>query len=315
MQSQDELFGELPHATNPHRDFLCYRVGEKIIPVPCTVWKDGRIRADLSPYGGGTPTHRNRENLDQRIIEVLEKVFGDAIEAVREELKRKPARRAQVRISNKLASRSAQTNPAREYINPFLPKLWTFAKCPDWLFSRREPSATEKRVYAKLLFPARPICRTWDQTRGVILGLDQGELANALGVRRPTVNLALKSLEARALIEMTGGAGAKQCVRFLWHPWMPEETRQTCTLNVQVCDSPPVRSLVEMCTETVQPAVRSPVEICTETVQVTQSIEEREQRRQERETEGDSPSPTCPWAAEPHLTAAELQQRRAIQKQ
>jgi len=247
MQSQKELFGELPHATNPHGDFVRYRVGKKIIQVPCSIWKDGRIRADLSAFGGGAPVSRNRKNLDQRIIGLLEKVFGDVIEAVREELKRKPFP-SQPRISNKLASRTAQANPAREYINPFLPKLWTFAKCPDWLFSRREPSATEKRVYAKLLFPARPICRTWDQTRGTILELNQGELASALGVRRPTVNLVLQSLEARGLIELTGPSGAKQS------------------------DSSAVRSQVETYPQTVQRAVRSPLESCTETVQVAKAF-------------------------------------------
>ena len=46
----------------------------------------------------------------------------------------------------------------------------------------------------------------------------------------PRPSKALKSLRKRGLIDYAGNQGAKGCIRFLWHPWIPE----TCALNAQV---------------------------------------------------------------------------------
>jgi hypothetical protein len=48
MDSQPEFFDEFPQSANPRRDFAKFRAGKKIIQIPCSFWKDGRIRADLS---------------------------------------------------------------------------------------------------------------------------------------------------------------------------------------------------------------------------------------------------------------------------
>ena len=39
---QHELFTNLPRATEPGREVAEFRVGEKIIAVPLSFWKDGR---------------------------------------------------------------------------------------------------------------------------------------------------------------------------------------------------------------------------------------------------------------------------------
>ena len=147
----------------------------------------------------------------------------------------------------------------RRYINPFIIKDWAFAKCPDWLFSKREVTHSEKHVYAKLLLPLPPICRSYDKRLGIILEHDQRELAATLGVRRETVNAALKGLRLRRLLEITGSPGGKQDVRFLAHEWMP-----TCALNAQVLPDLPVRPsavAVAQCTPT---CARNRDHVCSE---------------------------------------------------
>jgi len=46
MKSQSELFKEFPSALSPHSHFDEVRVDEKIIPVPYSLWKGGRMRGD-----------------------------------------------------------------------------------------------------------------------------------------------------------------------------------------------------------------------------------------------------------------------------
>jgi hypothetical protein len=238
QSSQPELFEELASGANPRSDFAEFRVGEKIIPVPFSIWSDGRMRANLKKYGAGLPVapnhlfpvSRNRYNLIQKIIGVLEMSFGRAIEAIEEELAREQSSPARPRQTNKHPTANQPIASPIRYINPFCQK-WTFGRCPDWLLARREPSAIEKHVYGKFLYPLG-VCDRWDEDRGIIFGLNQVKLARALGIKRQSANEAITALRRRGLIECVGGRGARQVIRFLWHEWMPE----TCPFNGQVSE-------------------------------------------------------------------------------
>ena len=213
MDSQPEFFEELPGATSPRRQFAEFRAGKKIIQIPYSVWKDGRMRADLSKYGAREVVSRNSANLQDRVIERLREHFGAIVEAVYHEFSRagRP-KAAKPRSSNKLAA-IAQSSAEIRYINPFAEK-WTFGKCPDWLLTKREPTAIEKHAYGKLLYPAG-VCERWDQTTGVIFGLNQAKLAKALGLPRQSVNVAMNSLRCRCLIECIGRPGRTARCAFL----------------------------------------------------------------------------------------------------
>ena len=226
------------------------------------------MRADLTAYGGRCPVSRNETNLQARIVEILREHFDAIVEAVYQEFSRigRP-KAARPRSTNKLAA-LPQSTAAIRYINPFAEK-WTFGKCPDWLLTRREPTAIEKHVYGKLLYPMPPICERWDQTMGIIFGLNQQALARALGLPRQSVNVAVTSLRYRGLIKCTGRAGAKLVVRFLWHEWIGE----TCQLNGQVADLKPA-------TPADRPAT-STDSTCPNDCQVAQGLEKRETPKEE----------------------------------
>src|SRR6266487_4084278 len=279
MNSQPEFFEELPQSANPKRDFAEFRVGKKIIKIPLSIWKDGRMRADLTAYGGRCPVSRNGTNLQARIVEKLREHFGAIVEAVYQEFSRvgRP-KAARPRSTNKLAT-LAQASGEVRYVNPFAEK-WTFGKCPDWLLTRREPTAIEKHVYGKLLYPLPPICERFDQTMGIIFGLNQHELAKALGLPRQSVNVAVTSLRYRRLIECTGRAGAKLVVRFLWHEWIVA----TCQLSGQVAGLKPARRTDRPATpadRTCQEPAISADSSCPNDCQVAQGLEKREPTKEE----------------------------------
>jgi hypothetical protein len=272
-ENQSELFEEIPPSVNPLGEFARFRVGKKIVQIPCSYWKDGRIRADLSQIGASEVVSRNATNLQDRIVEKLREHFGAIVEAVYQEFSRagRP-KAARPRSSNKLAALPQPAAPVR-YINPFTEK-WSFGKCPDWLLTRREPTAIEKHVYGKLLYPTRPICERWDQTTGIIFGLNQRELARALGLPRQSVNVAVTSLRCRRLIECTGHAGARLIVRFLWHEWIAA----TCQLSGQVQRPGSAMPADRNCE---QPATSADSR-CKNTGQVAQGLEKRESGREEK---------------------------------
>ena len=187
---------------------------------------------------------------------------------------------ARPRATNKLAT-LAQASGEVRYVNPFAEK-WTFGKCPDWLLTRREPTAIEKHVYGKLLYPLPPICERFDQTMGIIFGLNQHELAKALGLPRQSVNVAVTSLRYRRLIECTGRAGAKLVVRFLWHEWIVA----TCQLSGQVARLKPDRLTDRPATpadRTYQEPAISADSTCPNDCQVAQALEKREPVKKEKE--------------------------------
>jgi hypothetical protein len=293
MDSQPEFFGALPQNANPRRDFAEFRVGQKIIQIPCSIWKDGRIRADVSKYGAGEVVSRNATNLQDRVVEILREHFGAIVEAVYQEFSRAGRPKAsKPRSSNKRAA--LQQPPAvvapKRHINPFVKDVWNFSKAPQWLLIRREPSLAEKLVYARLTYAPREkeeekICKK-DIELGAIFELNQAKLANELGIRRECVCGALKSLRKRGLIDYTGNQGAKGCIRFLWHPWIPE----TCALNTQVSIPEPVRLDNRSCAPAAQPPVRFSHNFCAQKQQVSPSAEKREYTREERKRKVSSSS-------------------------
>ncbi len=286
MESQqDELFEDLPRIGDPRGNFAEFRAGSKIIQIPLSFWKDGRIRADCTEYGAGEHVSRNGTNLQDRVIRALQNAFGTIVEAVRQEFEyahvRTPTRPRQ---SNKRAL-DEEPIAAKRYINPFAKGVWNFSKAPQWLLVRREPSPAEKLVYTRLTYSPREkeeekICKTKDTNQGVILDLDQTKLANEIGVRRECVCGALKSLKKRGLIEYPGRPGAKGWIKFLWHPWMD----QTCALNAQVGHGKPVRSDHRSCAENSQEPLRLPHKTCAERSQLSLCSENREKQRKEKKS-------------------------------
>jgi hypothetical protein len=282
--NQRDLFGdEVSSAVNPRGEFAEFRVGKKIIQIPCSVWRDGRIRADLSKYGAGEVVSRRRTNLNHRIADVLRPFFEQAVEAICGEFERPPT--PTPRLSNKRPLATRICTEVR-YINPFS-QNWTFGKCPDWLLTRREPTAVEKHVYGKLLYPAPPICRRWDVRIGIIFELNQGQLAKAIGISRPAANRALMSLRRRGLLELTGQPGARQVVRFLQHEWI------TCNLKAQVGYLPPVNESDKPCSDSAQGPATSEHKSCPVSGRVSRGIEKRESLREEKRRPSSS---WCPWA-------------------
>jgi hypothetical protein len=228
-ESQSELFEEIPAAVNPSVEFETCRIGEKIVPFPTSVWKDGRIRADLSAYGAGVVVSRNKTNLNKRVEQLLGALYEEFQRVSRQVPPGRP------RTSNKRAlAKTLHTEGApKRYINPFLKGVWNFSKAPHWLLVRREPSLAEKLVYTRLTYSPRErenekFCKK-DVAIGAIRELNQSGLASELGLRRECVCGALKSLQNRGLIAYTGKQGAKGCIQFPWHPWMVG----TCALNAQ----------------------------------------------------------------------------------
>src|SRR5439155_11403135 len=133
----------------------------------------------------------------------------------------------------------------------------------------------------KLLYPMPPICERWDQTMGIIFGLNQQALARALGLPRQSVNVAVTSLRYRGLIKCTGRAGAKLMVRFLWHEWIGE----TCQFSGQVAAvlkpaTPADRPATPADRACQQPAT-STDSTCPNDCQVAQGLEKREPPKEE----------------------------------
>lgn len=275
MDSQPDFFEELPSRMNPRRDFAQARVDKKIIPIPLSFWKGGRMRADLSAYGLKEVVSRNKQNFVERIIQALQHRFNTAIvEIISEEF----ARHEQSRQPWRSPFRKKylqQPTPGRIYANPFVEdKSILFGKYPDWLLVRRELKPIEKLIYGRLLFPLPPICERWDKNSGIIIGLNQGELAKAIGLSRQATNERLISLQQRRLIECFGAAGAKQVTRFLWQRWMPE----TCKLDGQVAKA----GADSTCPQFRRSPVSGADSTCPDDRQVSIAKEKRDLKREEK---------------------------------
>lgn len=290
MDSQPEFFEELPQSVNPSSDFIQARVDKnKIISIPISFWKGGRMRA---VYGREEFVSRNKGNLKERIIQALQHEFNTAIvEIVSEEFAREQASRPPIGRS-RVRKKDIGLDGAADlvYANPFQDRSNNFGKGPDWLLQRRDLRPIEKLIYARLLFPLPPICEQWDQELGVIIELDQAELAKSLGINRSTVNKWLVSLQLKGWIVCNGNPGAKQTVRFLWKEGMPETCRHVPTgLGQKLSQMPtapvghPNSNLLARVTEPVGPCE-----------QVSEGIEKRELRENKEEREKRASSTSVP---------------------
>src|SRR5436190_15930335 len=176
------------------------------------------MRADLSAYGLDPVVRRSERAFWEEIVRRLQEKFNAVIVEVVSDVSKKvegnrlPLRRPQVRKKDLRAVEFV-------YANPFVEdKSHLFGKYPDWLlaWSAEELKDPEKLIYGRLLFPLPPICERWNKELGVIIGLNQGELGNALSKNRTTVNKWLISLQAKKWLKCDGPSGARQTIKFLW---------------------------------------------------------------------------------------------------
>jgi hypothetical protein len=278
-ENQSELFEEIPAAVNPSSDFGQVRLVEqnKIIRYPLSFWKDGRMRADLSAFGAGEVVSRNEKNFQEKVIrrlqEKLNTVIVEVVSDVSAELRREHARPTRPR-------KGALRAIARTlYINPFAEdKSLRFGKYPDWLLARRDLKPQEILIYGRLLFPLPPICKSWDKNLGVIIGLNQGELAKAFGKSRPWANQWLVSLQDKGWLECIGAQGAKHVTRFPWREGMPE----TCQTYQHVSPGEHVAQTNSACQASQQQHVTRHNNTSQDAQHVSQCLEKRESLREDR---------------------------------
>jgi len=80
MQPEEkDLFGD-PIARAAPVDCLKlkrFQVSGKIIKLPFSVWKDGRMRVDVSAFGKGEVVSRNKLNLTKRVREILAQALAE----------------------------------------------------------------------------------------------------------------------------------------------------------------------------------------------------------------------------------------------
>jgi len=285
MDSQPEfsVFEDVPRVAKQQSRFGEVRVDDKILPFAISRWKDGRMRADLSPYGLGEFVSRNERFFWEEIARQLKEKFNAAIAEVvsqiaERESERLPRRRYPRKKDLAHAFSKSAIDPV--YANPFAEsRSGLFVMCPDWLAAREDLKDPEKLIYGRLLFPLE-ICERWDKNLGIIIGLDQEKLGKSLGRSRQWANRWLLSMEFKRWLECTGPQGAKKdkLTRFFWKDGMPE----TCHTSWQVSAAKPATQPSRTChTSEQQPATRHG-RTCHTSWQVSEGIENREKRREKR---------------------------------
>jgi hypothetical protein len=270
--NQSELFREFPRDVNPSSDFASFRVGKNIIHVPLSKWKDGRLRGDLSAQDAGEVVSRNEKNFREKVIRRLQEKFNTAIvevvSDVSEELERERGRPGKQRLRKKDLADAFARQPGIDliYANPFAVggDNLRFARYPDWLLARQDLKDQEKLIYGRLLFPLPPIC----------------ELGKSLGKSRQWANHWLVKLQAERWIECTGPPGAKKdkLTRFFWKEGMPE----TCHAVRQVLAAKPDTHHDSTCHTSEQRPATQCGSTCHAVQQVSQSLEKRDFKKNER---------------------------------
>ena len=268
--NQSELFEEFPPGSNPHSDYAEFRVDKKVVQVPISFWKDGRANYDLTRLGGEIVRSRDPSKAQKQAEDQLRNIFQtgevQAIEIVRNHFAQRQTQFPRPRRARKKDLRAGEFDIDLVYANPFQESSKNFGKCPEWLLERRDLKPAEKVIYARLLFPLRPICERFDQKLGVIIELNQEELAKSVGMRRSTANGWLISLQVKRWLKCEGNQGAKQTTRFLWKEGMPE----TCRYVRQVATT--------TCRESQQQPVDTSGKTCWHGRQVSEAIEKGESK-------------------------------------
>jgi hypothetical protein len=150
--------------------------------------------------------------------------------------------------------------------------------------ARRDLKPQEILIYGRLLFPLPPICKSWDKNLGVIIGLNQGELAKAFGKSRPWANQWLVSLQNKGWLECIGPQGAKQITRFPWKKGMPK----TCQTYQHVLPGEHATRPDSACLASQHQHVTRPDSACQASQHVSQCLERIEKQREERKGKGSS---------------------------
>ena len=219
VDSQPEFFADLQSTPHPQREFAEFHVGKKIIKIPFSVWKDGRVRADLSKYGAGCPVSRSRDNLCRRIADALR-----AVQAVSEEYDRVRQRPSRPRSVNKLAPQVGPSTAALNFFNPKpLIAAFRFSPVPTWLRAVPQITPTEQLVYGAMIFRADE-----DGTfRRSLLGLSKLIRVSDRGIQK-----AAESLENRSLIfKVTSRRRIPNDYKFVWFPEFDTRSSEQCSLE------------------------------------------------------------------------------------
>src|SRR5262249_3027485 len=138
---------------DPRADLGRYRVGRKIISLPRSYWKDGRIRVDLSRYGKGEVVSRNRLNLAKRVREKLANLLAATDEEIAES-ETPAARAARVRNRHSTEIQSAAAPKDLDFIRP-IDYEGKFSNCPRHVDRMIGPTHLQKRLFGFLWASAK----------------------------------------------------------------------------------------------------------------------------------------------------------------
>ena len=227
MESQNELFEDLPRAADPRGTFETLRWPDgNIVEVPYSIWKDGRKRLDLTELGGRIITSRNAETADRKAIEELRRIFQSRDQIIREHderaieiVHRLERRRAPIRKGPRLRNISPSlptdtiTQPAEsDFYRPSDYK-GPFSNCPEGVEEIVGPTNLAKRVFGHAFATAK----RYNVDR---VSLNWVRTAKALGATDRGVKNAAFNLRQWRLVwfKSTQGSPLGATVRFLRHP-------------------------------------------------------------------------------------------------
>jgi hypothetical protein len=141
-----------PSAPNPSPKLKRFEVGGKIIKLPFSVWKDGRLRVDVSAYGKGEIVSRNKSNLVKRVREFLANALAETDELLLVDSDPQPRQR------NRRVSSSSDIATADQLVF-FRPADYKreFSNCPRPVDRMIGPTHLEKRLFGFLWSEAKQI--------------------------------------------------------------------------------------------------------------------------------------------------------------
>src|SRR5437773_676132 len=121
-----------------------FQISGKIIKLPFSVWKDGRMRVDVSAYGKGEVVSRNKLNLAKRVRELLANALAETDELIAAgDTDPRPRER------NKRVQRCSEVAEATGQLAFFRPSDYKgfFSNCPAPVDSMLGPTHLEKRLF------------------------------------------------------------------------------------------------------------------------------------------------------------------------
>jgi len=121
-----------------------FQVSGKIIKLPFSVWKDGRMRVDVSAFGKGEVVSRNKLNLTKRVREILANALAETDDLIAAgKFDPRPRER------NKRVACSSDVSEAAGQLAFFRPADYKglFSNCPGPVDSMLGPTHLEKRLF------------------------------------------------------------------------------------------------------------------------------------------------------------------------